>query len=165
VVASHGTSQLDGGLNPMRREEVGEIIDRQIEERARPPRRDATFVNGEADHFHEWLRERRRDSRRPHVTTVVAESRIRDRARDSGLQPVQGNKPPFQRRGRDLSSCATPFKLPASSSAAIADQSPYRSSTGVGIRTADAKLLASCSTRLPPVSRASSECSAASRPR
>ena len=55
AMASHGTSQLDRGLNPMGREEVGKIINRQVQQRARSPCRDAALVNSEANHFHERL--------------------------------------------------------------------------------------------------------------
>ncbi len=55
LVPRHGSSQLDRGLNPMRREEVRKIVDGQVEERSRPPRRDTAFVNGESDDLHEWL--------------------------------------------------------------------------------------------------------------
>ena len=57
-----GPHSSTGDSNPMRREEVGKIIDGQIEQRGRPPRRHAALVNGEGDHFHERLRERRRQT-------------------------------------------------------------------------------------------------------
>jgi len=38
LVASHWTSQLDRGLYPMRREEIGEIVNCQVQQCARPAR-------------------------------------------------------------------------------------------------------------------------------
>jgi hypothetical protein len=53
VMASHVTSQLNGGLNPVRGEEVGKVIDRQIEKCGGPSRRDASFINSQTNDFHE----------------------------------------------------------------------------------------------------------------
>jgi hypothetical protein len=72
----------------MCREEVGKVIDCQIKKRTGPPSGDAAFINGEADHFHERFRERRRQNRRTSVTSVIAQHHVRNRARDSGLQSI-----------------------------------------------------------------------------
>ena len=39
----------------MRREQVRQIVNGQVEQTCRAARRDAAFVNGEGDHFHERL--------------------------------------------------------------------------------------------------------------
>ena len=43
-----GASQFDRGFDPVRREEVRKIIDRQIEQARRSPRRNAALVDGAA---------------------------------------------------------------------------------------------------------------------
>ena len=56
----------NGGSTPCAAKRSARSSTRQVEQTRRAPRRDATLVNGEGDHFHERLREqRRRSSRRP----------------------------------------------------------------------------------------------------
>ncbi len=66
------TPHSSTGLHHGSRKEVGKIVDRLIDETSRPPRGDATLLNGKCDRLHEsaW-------------STVVADSSRLPRARCS----------------------------------------------------------------------------------
>ena len=54
AVPSHDASQVEGARDAVCGEQLRKALDAQVEQAGGPSYRDVAFVDGKADHFHEW---------------------------------------------------------------------------------------------------------------
>ena len=133
--------------------------DTQLEQSRGPAHRDEAIPDRKPENLHERSREQGRRHVLRFVASVVTQCRVRHRTRNRRRQGAERNQAPLQRRGRHVQSFARGVQPRDERRLPKLRPDPNRASVSAGISTAAAKLLASCSTRLPPVSLASSRCS------